>query len=130
MILGIGTDLVSVERIGKLENQFKQKFLQKIFTETESSTSQKKSSSATFLAKRFAAKEAFSKALGLGLGRGINFCDIEVSNDNFGKPEIRILNDKEDFIKNHFQCQDFSIHLSLSDEGQFASAMVVIEKIS
>ncbi|MBU6140048.1 MAG: holo-ACP synthase [Proteobacteria bacterium] len=130
MILGIGIDLVSVERIQNLEDQFGKKFLQKIFTKNESAESKKKISSAIFLAKRFAAKEAFSKALGLGIGRGINFQDIEVENDDFGKPRIKILNEKNAFIKKHFNCENFAIHLSLSDEKSFANAIVLIEKIS
>ncbi len=130
MILGIGIDLVSIERIQHLKNQFEKKFLHKVFTENEIAQSEEKSSSAIFLAKRFAAKEAFAKALGLGIGRGINFCDIEVENDELGKPKIKILNDKEGFIKTHFSCDKFAIHLSLSDEKSFANAIVLIEKIS
>ena len=130
MILGVGIDLVSVRRIQELENKFKQKFLQKVFTKNEILASQKKFSSEIFLAKRFAAKEAFSKALGLGLGRGINFSDIEISNDDLGKPQIKILNNKEEFVKKHFHCEDFSVHLSLTDEESFASAVVLIEKKS
>ena len=130
MILGVGIDLVSIKRIQELRSQFKQKFLQKVFTENEVVASQKKFSSEIFLAKRFAAKEAFSKALGLGLGRGINFCDIEIGNDDLGKPQIKILNGKEEFVKKHFHCEDFSIHLSLTDEDSLASAVVLIEKKS
>lgn len=130
MILGIGTDIISIERIEGIKDQFKEKFLQRIFTENEIIFSRKKSSPEIFFAKRFAAKEAFSKAIGLGIGRGIDFTDIEISNDEFGKPEIAILNGKENFIKKHFRCESFAIHLSLSDEKTFASAMVVIEKKS
>lgn len=130
MILGIGTDLVTVKRIDELKNQFKEKFLQRIFTKNEVIASRKKSSSEIFLAKRFAAKEAFAKALGLGIGHGINFNDIEVSNDKLGKPKIKILNGKEGFVKKHFHCESFSIHLSLTDEKSLASATVVIEKKS
>ena len=130
MILGVGIDLVSIKRIQELQSQFKQKFLQKVFTENEVVASQKKFSPEIFLAKRFAAKEAFSKALGLGLGRGINFCDIEIGNDDLGKPQIKILNGKEEFVKKHFHCEDFSIHLSLTDEDSLASAVVLIEKKS
>jgi len=130
MILGIGNDVVSIARIEEVKNQFKEKFLQKIFTKNEVDFAKKKSSSDLFFAKRFAAKEAFSKAVGLGIGRGINFTDIEIVNDKFGKPEIKILNNKKDFLKSHFGCEDFAIHLSLSDEKNFASAMVVIEKKS
>lgn len=130
MILGIGNDVVSIARIEEVENQFKGKFLQRIFTQNEIDFSSKKSSPEIFLAKRFAAKEAFAKAIGLGIGRGINFTDIEITNDEFGKPEIKILNDKENFLKKLFCCESFAIHLSLSDEKTFASAMVVIEKKS
>lgn len=127
MILGIGIDLVSVERIEELENKFREKFLSKIFTKNEAEFAEKKSVRAIFLAKRFAAKEAFAKALGLGIGRGINFTDLEVVNDALGKPAIKILNDKSDFVKKHFAVEDFVVHLSLTDEKKFASAMVVIE---
>lgn len=130
MILGIGVDLVSIERINQLKNQFGDKFLERIFTENEVNFSRTKTAAEFFLAKRFAAKEAFSKALGLGIGRGINFTDIEISNDQFGKPEIKIINGKEEFVKKHFHCESFLIHLSMSDEKTFATAMVVIEKKS
>lgn len=137
MIVGVGTDLISVSRIENLIFKFKEKFEEKIFTANEISKAQKIKISddnflprAKFYAKRFAAKEAFSKALGLGIGRGVDFKDIEIDNDNLGKPNIRILNQKEEFIKNHFNCQNFAIHLSLSDEEKLASAFVVIEKIS
>lgn len=128
MILGIGIDLVSIDRIERVEKKFNEKFLKKIFTENEVICSKEKSNQKIFLAKRFAAKEAFSKAIGLGIGRGVNFIDIETFNDEFGKPKIKILNNKEEFLKRHFCCESFSIHLSISDEKTFASAIVVIEK--
>jgi holo-[acyl-carrier protein] synthase len=137
MILGIGTDLISVSRIQNLIFKFKEKFTEKIFTENEILKAEKIKNAdenfsprAAFYAKRFAAKEAFSKALGLGIGRGVDFKDIEIDNDEMGKPFIRILNQKEEFIKNHFNCKNFLVHLSLSDDNSLASAFVVIEKIS
>lgn len=137
MILGIGTDLISVGRIERLIKQFQQKFAEKIFTKKEISCAQKIKTSAEnssprarFYAKRFAAKEAFAKAIGLGIGRGVDFKDIEVVNNKLGKPEIKILNGKKTFLKKHFSCKDFSIHLSLTDDSSFASALVVVEKIS
>jgi holo-[acyl-carrier protein] synthase len=130
MILGVGTDLILIERIEKLILQFKEKFLEKIFTPNELSKAEKFLSPAAFYAKRFAAKEAFSKAVGLGIGRGIDFKDIEISNDDSGKPQIKILNGKENFLAQHFGCKNFAIHLSLTDEKLMASAFVVIEKIS
>lgn len=137
MILGIGIDLVSVGRIEHLMFQFKEKFAEKIFTPNEILKANKIQISPEnslkrdlFYAKRFAAKEAFAKALGLGIGRGVDFKDIEIENGELGNPKIKILNDKENFIKNHFGCKNFSIHLSLTDENPLASAIVIIEKIS
>ncbi|MDX2082422.1 MAG: holo-ACP synthase [Rickettsiales bacterium] len=137
MIVGVGNDLISVLRVQNIIFKFKEKFAKKIFTKNELLQAKTLKISAEnflplakFYAKRFAAKEAFAKALGLGIGRGINFKDIEIFNDKFGKPAIKILNHKENFIKNHFHCENFAIHLSLSDEENLASAFVVIEKIS
>lgn len=137
MILGIGIDLVSAARIEHLMLQFEKKFLQKIFTNHEINIAEKIKISADdispralFYAKRFAAKEAFSKALGLGIGRGINFLDIQIENNEFGAPKIIILNGKEEFLKQHFNCKNLAIHLSLTDEKPLASAYVIIEKIS
>lgn len=133
MILGIGTDLISIDRIQHLILKFKENFAKKIFTDSEVSQANKIDNSlqlSLFYAKRFAAKEAFSKAIGLGIGRGVNFQDIEIFNDELGKPQIKILNDKEIFLKKHFNCENFNIHLSISDDKTLANAMVVIEKIS
>lgn len=133
MILGVGIDTVSVTRIGRLNKSFEGKFARKVFTENEISQADEKHGELAkdlFYAKRFAAKEAFAKALGLGIGRGVNFRDIEVINDSLGKPEIRILNNKEQFIKDHFSCKNFVTHLSITDENPTASAIVIIDKIS
>ncbi len=132
MILGIGIDLVSVGRIEHLMLEFKEKFAEKIFTKNEILQAKKlsKNLQIIFYAKRFAAKEAFSKALALGIGRGIDFKDIEVENGRLGNPIIKILNGKEKFLKKHFNCKKFAIHLSLTDENPLASAVVIIEKIS
>ncbi len=137
MIIGVGTDLVAVGRIKHMMQQFRGKFSDKIFTKNEIDQANKIKIEkdnilprAIFYAKRFAAKEAFSKAIGLGIGRGVDFKDIEVQNDDLGKPSIKILNGKESFLQKHFNCEKFSIHLSLSDENPIANAVVVIEKIS
>ncbi len=137
MILGVGIDLVSAARIEDLILQFGEKFIKKIFTEHEINCAEKIKIGeenflprALFYAKRFAAKEAFSKAIGLGIGRGINFLDIQIENNSLGAPQLKILNDKEEFLKKHFDCKNFKIHLSLTDENPLASAYVIIEKIS
>lgn len=132
MILGIGIDLVNIARVKKLAQEFGDKFEKKIFTDNEISAAQKISHDekrAAFYAKRFAAKEAFAKACGLGLGRGIDFCDIEVSNDELGKPYIKIINDKIAFLLNHFKTKEIAIHLSLSDEAEMAKATVLLESV-
>lgn len=129
MILGIGIDTVSVNRVKELVLKFGEKFENKIFTDAEIIKAKNKKNSlseALFYAKRFAAKESFSKALGLGIGRGVDFRDIEIDNDKLGKPFINILNGKEEFIKQHFAVKNFAVHLSLSDEADNALAMVTI----
>ena len=130
MILGIGIDLVSVNRIEDLLQKFGEKFVRKIFTQDEIIQAEKitQVNQAIFFAKRFAAKEAFAKACGLGIGRGVDFHDIEVFNDNLGKPFIKILNEKEEFLRQHFAVASFKTHLSLTDEKPMAQAMVIIEK--
>ena len=132
-MLGIGIDSISISRIEKLNSKFGDKFEGKVFTKNEIIKAQNikisENNSAPrslFYAKRFAAKEAFSKALGLGIGRGVDFKDIEIDNDKFGKPFIRILNEKENFIKDHFKVTNFIIHLSMTDEADLASAVVTI----
>ncbi len=129
MIVGVGVDIVSITRIEDIILRFNEKFEAKIFTPNEIETAKKKLKNlqTIFYAKRFAAKEAFAKALGMGIGRGIDFCDIEISNDNLGKPQIRLLHGKEEFLKQHFNCKNFAIHLSLSDENPNAIAFVTIE---
>ncbi len=130
MILGIGTDIINILRIKKLVAEFDDKFCNKILTKNEFELAKKIDNldkKIAFISKRFAAKEAFSKACGIGIGRGINFLDIEIYNDEFGKPLIKILNDKERFLLQHFAQNKIKIHLSLSDEKDLAQAMVIIE---
>ncbi len=136
MILGIGVDITSVSRIEHLWQEFGDRFFEKFFTKNENEKAMKiKVEQDNFLprlayyAKRFAAKEAFSKACGIGIGRGINFCDIEVNNDELGKPFIAILNQKIDFLHQHFRTEKLSFHLSLSDEMPIAQAFVIIESM-
>jgi holo-[acyl-carrier protein] synthase len=134
MIYGIGIDLTSIGRIEHLMFQFKEKFAERIFTPNEILQANKikisetnSAKRASFYAKRFAAKEAFAKACGLGIGRGIDFRDIEVTKDVLGKPYIKIVNGKKDFLATHLKSKNFAIHLSLTDEIPLAQAMVIIE---
>ena len=137
MIIGIGIDLISNDRIKKILKKFGKNFKEKIFSKNELNDFENRyknqdkltQNAINFFAKRFASKEAFSKALGTGIGRGIDFNDIEISNDKLGKPFIKILNNKEAKIKEILNCQEFNIHLTISDEKSISGAVVIIEKI-
>ena len=137
MIIGIGIDLISNDRIKKIIKKFDQNFKEKIFSKNELNDFENRyknqdkltQNAINFFAKRFASKEAFSKAIGTGIGRGIDFNDIEISNDKLGKPFIKILNNKEAKIKEILNCQEFNIHLTISDEKSISGAVVIIEKV-
>ena len=124
MIFGIGTDIVEVERIRKLDSL--EKFADKILSlnELEVFNSEIDEKKVTFLAKQFAAKEAVSKALGTGIGKDIRFNQIEILRNSDGKP---YLND-DGMITTIFN--DLGItktHVSLSDEEKYALAFVILE---
>ena len=123
-IFGIGTDIVSVDRIKKsLKNK---KFISRIFNEKEIFKCKKNNNSVNCYAKRFAAKEAFSKALGTGISNGINFNEIVVLNKKSGKPYISIIGQTRKILKKKFKSKKSKISLSLSDEKKYAVAFVTI----
>ena len=80
----------------------------------------------SFYAKRFAAKEALSKALGTGIRKGINFKNIEISNNRLGKPSIKLKGSTANFLKKKIKTKNYSIYLSLSDDIPWAQATVII----
>ena len=125
-ILGVGIDLVENIRIKKLIKV--RKFLNRIFTKEEIDNSLKKKDKTSFLAKRFASKEAFSKALGSGFRNGLNFIDISIINDKKGKPYIKINNKLKNIILKKLNVKKFKIFLSISDEKNYSIAIVIIEK--
>ena len=86
----------------------------------------KKNNPAPFFAKRYAAKEALSKALGTGIRQGINFKDIEITNNNFGKPSIKLKGATASFLNKKLKSKKYSIYLSLSDDLPWAQATVII----
>ncbi|MFM7621301.1 MAG: holo-ACP synthase [Alphaproteobacteria bacterium] len=134
MIIGVGNDIVAISKIAKIYYKFGDKFLQKVYSANEIKVAKSylKNNNEikllSFLAKRFCAKEAFGKAIGLGLGRGINFKEISVENNQLGQPLIKILPQKIRFLKKHLACKDYKIHLSLTDTDELAFAVVIIEK--
>lgn len=122
-IYGIGTDIVSVDRIKKLQKN--KTFLEKIFSKEEVSKCSRLINSKNCYAKRFAAKEAFAKALGTGISYGINFNEIIVMNEKSGKPFIELRGQTMKNIKKKFK-KNPKIALSLSDEKKYAVAFVTI----
>ena len=123
-IFGIGTDIVSVDRIKKsLKNK---NFIYRIFNKNEISKCKKINNSINCYAKRFAAKEAFSKALGTGISSGINFNEIVILNKKSGKPYISIIGQTKKILNKKFKRKKSKISLSLSDEKKYAVAFVTI----
>ena len=123
-ILGIGTDIVDISRIKKLLNKNK-KLKKRLFSDTEIKYCESKKNKISHYSKRFAAKEAFAKALGSGISKGISFNEISVNNNKNGAPFIKLIGKTKTIIKNLIKSK-IKIFLSLSDEKKYALAMVVI----
>ena len=126
VIIGNGVDIVENKRI---KNSLKSKgFINRVFTKNEINKSKKLSNKTNFFAKRFAAKEAFVKALGEGFRNNINFNDIDISNDKKGNPSINISNNIKKFLKKKLKMNKYKIFISLSDEKKHSIAYVIINK--
>ena len=123
-IYGIGTDIVKVDRIKRLIS--KKRFKEKIFSKYEILRCEKKINKHNCYAKRFAAKEAFSKALGTGIAGGVNFNEINVLNEKNGKPFIKVSKETKKKMENKLKKKIYKILLSLSDEDNYAVAFVTI----
>lgn len=124
MIFGIGTDIVEVSRIEDSLARFGEHFAQRILTEREWQAFELSQTQARFLAKRFAAKEAFAKALGTGLRAPATFQNIGVAHDDLGKPVLDLAPELQALLDQRGICFQ---HLSISDEKALAVAFVVLE---
>ena len=124
MIYGIGTDLVNIDRVKKILSKNRDGFVKRVLSEHEQALFANKAESAAYCAKRFAAKEAFAKALGTGIGRVVSFQDLTIRNNENGKPHFIPSEKLRQFLveKNIKQA-----HLSISDESQNAIAFVILE---
>ena len=123
-IYGIGTDIVSVERIKtSLKNK---NFIIRIFNKKEIKKCKNTNNSTNCYAKRFAAKEAFAKALGTGISKGINLNEIVILNEKNGKPFIKLLKKTKERVDKRFKKKKYKISLSLTDEDNYAVAFVTI----
>ena len=123
-IFGIGTDIVNISRIKKLLNKNK-KFKNRIFSIKEIKYCETRKNKFASYSKRFAAKEAFSKALGIGISKGISFNEISINNNKNGAPFFELIGKTKVIVKKLTKSKN-KIYLSLSDEKKYALAMVVI----
>ena len=125
-IFGIGTDIVNIKRIDDSLKKYGSHFKNRIFSKKEIIYCEKRKNSSAFYAKRFAAKEAFSKALGTGIKKGIYFKNIEITNDDLGKPSIKLNGTTAALLKKKLKKKKYYVHLSLSDDKPWAQATVII----
>ncbi|EFL90664.1 holo-ACP synthase [Ahrensia sp. R2A130] len=128
MIIGLGSDLMDIRRIEKSLERFGDRFTNRIFTEAEQAKSDRRKNRAASYAKRFAAKEACSKALGTGLAKGVFWCDMGVVNLPGGKPTMKLTNGAEEqlFALMPEGTEPF-IHVTITDDFPWAQAFVIIE---
>jgi holo-[acyl-carrier protein] synthase len=125
--VGIGVDIVDNKRFKNLIKD--NKFINRIFSKKEIFASKKTLNKINFFSKRFAAKESFAKALGTGFRNNLNFKDIEIVNDNLGKPFYLINNKIKQIIKKNKKIANFKLFLSISDEKDYSIAFTIIQKI-
>jgi holo-[acyl-carrier protein] synthase len=125
-ILGIGVDIIENSRIKKsIKNDL---FIKRIFSFSEINIAKKSKNKISYYAKRFAAKEAFSKSIGYGFRDNLNFKDISIINNKFGKPSFLITKKIKDIIKKQFKVSSFNFLLSISDEKKYSIAYVILQK--
>ena len=126
-IFGFGTDLVNINRIRSIMIKSKN-FKKKIFSPLEIGVCEKRKNQYDCFAKRFAAKEAFSKALGIGIAKGLNFKEIIIKNIKSGKPEMKIIGKSKKITKKMLRTNNYKILITITDEKPFAAATVIIIK--
>jgi len=125
-ILGIGVDIVENSRIANsLKNNL---FIKRIFSDSEILIAKTIKDKKSYYSKRFAAKEAFAKSIGIGFRNDLSFKDISIVNDKLGKPSF-IINEKiKKIVKEQFKISSFNFFLSISDEKKYSIAYVVLQK--
>ena len=126
-ILGVGVDIIQNNRI---KNSIKNhKFRDRIYSINELKLSTSSKNKIGYFSKRFAAKEAFAKALGTGFRNDLNFKDIEIMNDKFGKPYYSKTKKITKIIKKKFKVNNFNCFLSISDEKEYSTAFTIIQSL-
>ena len=130
MIIGIGIDLCDINRIEKTIHKFGDRFKKRCFTENEISKCNNIKNSAACFAKRFASKEAVSKALGTGINRGLYWKHIEIINQKSGKPEVILHGNALKILENITPLNNkINISITITDEKGIAQSLVLIETI-
>jgi len=124
MIVGIGVDIVEIARFDKLHKKYGDRFAGRILTVDELTEYQRRGRNCSYLALRFAAKEAVAKACGTGIGGELGFQGMQIDNDALGKPVLRFLDAASSLVE---RLQIRNALISLSDEKHYAVAMVVLE---
>jgi holo-[acyl-carrier protein] synthase len=124
MIVGIGIDTVSISRLEHLIQLRGEKFLRKVFSQSEIEEGMRREKNASFFAARFAAREAFVKALGTGFRRGVSIRDIEVKKADLGRPELSFTARVGDMLRANGIAR---CHLSITHDGDSAQAIVILE---
>jgi holo-[acyl-carrier protein] synthase len=125
MIYGIGIDLVENERLKKIIAKWHNKFLERVYSESEIDYCSRHAPAAIHYGARFAAKESFLKALGIGLGMGVKLREIEVVHDHNGKPDLMLRGEAKVQIEKR---KIGKVYLSLTHTHNYATAIVLLEK--
>ena len=130
MIIGIGNDVIDIRRIGETLDKYGERFINRIFTEVEIRKSEKRAQRAASYAKRFAAKEACSKALGTGFRAGVFWKDMGVVNEPSGKPTMVLTGGAREQLGRLLPPGHAArIHLTITDDFPYAHAFVMIEAL-
>jgi holo-[acyl-carrier protein] synthase len=131
MIVGIGSDLIDIRRIEKTLERYGERFVKRVFTEVEQARSNRRRERAASYAKRFAAKEACSKALGTGLSHGVYWSDMGVVNLPGGKPTMHLTGGAAARLERLLPPRHHGvIHLTITDDYPLAQAFVIIEALA
>ncbi|MCD2171955.1 holo-ACP synthase [Rhizobium sp. C4] len=130
MIIGIGSDLIDIRRVEKSIERFGDRFTHRCFTEVERAKSDRRKERAASYAKRFAAKEACSKALGTGLAQGVFWRDMGVVNLPSGKPTMALTNGAAERLAAMTPAGHYAVvHLTITDDFPLAQAFVILEAL-
>jgi len=130
MIIGLGSDLIDIRRVEASIERFGDRFTHRCFTDIEREKSDRRKNRAASYAKRFAAKEACSKALGTGLAQGVFWKDMGVINLPSGKPTMRLINGAGERLESMLPAgHEAVIHLTITDDFPYAQAFVIIEAL-